>query len=167
MKQRKAFSLIEMIMVMVILGIIAGIGAPLIAETGRGWLLHVQRKEMSESARIAIDRMTREIRRIKDTTSVITASNTAFQFVNIDDENITFDSSGTTLRRTIDGTTNELADNLDSISFTYYDTSGSTITTPDVSPQETDIRRIEISLTFSLGGTQLTVVSQVWPRRFL
>ncbi len=162
----KSFSLIEFIVVIVILGVIAGIGAPLMIETARGWLLNSQRKEMSESARIAIDRMIREIRQISSTTTITTANSSTFRFTDIDSNDITFDASGSTLRRTVGGTTNSLADNVDSLSFVYYDANGATITTPTVAPDETDIRRVEITLTFSLADTQLSVMSQVWPRRF-
>lgn len=167
MKKKKAFTLIELVMVIVILGVIAGFGVAMTLEVTEGWLLQFHRKEMSESARVAIDRMTREIRRINDTTSLIAADDSNLQFIDLDDNNITYNLSSTTLRRTINGTTNDLADNLDldSLSFTYYDASGATIGAPQVSPDPTDVARIDISLTFSLGGSQLSVNSQVSPRR--
>lgn len=165
MKQKCGFTIIEFIVTVLIIGIIAGVGAPLIAEIADGWLLQTRRKEMSESARIAMERMIRETRRIANTTSVITANSGTLQFIDIDNHDITFDVLTNTLRRTADGTAVDLADNIDSLSFIYYNASGATITTPLVSPDTTNIKRIEITVTFSLGGTQLSVQSQAAPRR--
>lgn len=156
MSKRRAFSLIEFVMVIVIIGILVAIGVPLLMEAADAWLLQSQRKEMSESAKIAIDRMVREIRRA---TSITTAQAATLQFTDIDSQNITFTRSGATLQRTLAGTTNNLADNATSLTFAYYDASG------NPTAVLADIRRIQINLSFSLGGTQISLQSQVSPRR--
>lgn len=160
MRKKAGFTLIEFIMVIVILGIMAGVGLPLMAEISQAWLLHKDTREIAESARIAIDRMMRDIRRAVSITSADTAN---LQFTDIDISVITFDISSTTLRRTEAAATNALADNVDSLSFTYYDDSDAQIATPVVTPS--DIKRIEVDLTFSLGDTQFNIRSQVSPRR--
>lgn len=165
MRNEKGFSLIEYMMVVVIMGVIIAIGAPLVFEATDAWLLQSKRKEMSESAKIAMDRMAREIRRIQSRTSVATANSSSFRFTDIDGRDITFDTSSATLRRTENSAVNTLADNVNSFSLIYYDANGATIATPSVSPNKTNIRRIEINLTFSFGGTQLSFQSQVSPRR--
>lgn len=152
--RKRGFTLIELVIVIVILGIIAVVGVALMLQVGDAWVLQSHRKEMSESARIAMDRMIRETR---EAASISTAAGGTLTFNNIGGNTITFDTSGTTLRRTVDGTTNELADNVDSLSFTYYyDNGGSALT---------DITRIEIDLTFSSGNTEFNFKSQVSPRR--
>lgn len=165
MRRKRGFSLIELIMAIMILGIIAGVGAPLIIEVSEAWIFQTQRKELSESARIAMDRMIREIRRILDRASVITANSTTFQFIDIDNRNITFGISGTVLTRSVNGIPYRLASNISSLSFTYYDSAGAVIATPTLNPAQTDIRRIAIDLTFSLGNQQLSFSSSVSPRR--
>lgn len=165
MRNEKGFSLIEYIMVVVIMGVIIAIGGPLVFEAVDAGLLQSKRKEMSESAKIAMDRMVREIRRIHGRTSVTTANGSSFRFTDIDGRDITFDISGTTLRRAENSSVNTLADNVNSFSLIYYDANGAVIATPSVNPSQTNIRRIEINLTFSFGGTQLSFQSQVSPRR--
>lgn len=165
MRKKHAFSLIELVVVMIILGILVAIGAPLVFKVADAWVFQKQRKEMSESAKIGMDRMIREIRRIKDSMSVLTANSSTFQFIDIDDQNITLDLSGSSLRRTLAGSANILADNVSALSFIYYDENGIVIATPLVSPNATDIKRIQISLTFSLAGQGLSFQSQVVPRR--
>jgi len=164
-KNKAGFSLIEFIMVMVILGVIMAIGVPLVMQATEAWVFQSQRKEMSESAKVAIGRMVREIRLVRNKTSVATASSATFRFTDTDNRDITFGSSGASLQRTEDGSVNTLADNLSSLSFVYYDSGGATIATPLVSPDSTNIRRVEINLVFSLGGTILSFQSQVSPRR--
>ena len=165
MKKRVAFTLIELIMAIVLLSIIMAIGVPLLTATTEGWVIATQRNEMLESAKIAIVRMTREMRQIKNLTSVLTASQGAFEFMNALDETISFSSSSNNLIRTLNSTENVLARNINSLSFTYYGSNGTEIITPVVNPSETDIRRIEINIVFSLGGTQLAIQSSVSPRR--
>jgi prepilin-type N-terminal cleavage/methylation domain-containing protein len=161
--EKKGFTLIEFMMVVVILGVIIGIGAPLLVEVTEGWLLGSQRKELSFSAKLAMDVMTREIRRIRNRTSILTAAGSNLRFIDIDDHDITFDVSSQTLRRNLDGVVNGLADNLSSLSFTYYNSAGATLPVPVASPS--DIRRIEITTAFSTGATQLSFKSGVSPRR--
>ena len=57
-----------------------------------------------------------------------------------------------------------LASDVQSLSFTYYDDNGSIIATPLVNPNETDIRRIDISFEFQSSGQTLYYKSQVRPR---
>ncbi len=167
---KKSVTFIELIMAIVLLAIIAGIGVPLLLAANEAWVLAIQRNEMSEVARVALDRIIREIRMTNNTTSVLTANGTTFSFIaqDIDGDSstdtITFGRSGTTLRRNLGGTVNDLAEDVSALAFTYYDSSGSVIATPAVSPSATDIRRVKVSLTFSLGATQLNIESQVSPR---
>lgn len=165
MYNKKGFSLIEYIMVVVIMGVLIAIGAPLVFEAADAWLVQSKRKDMSESAKIAMDRITREIRRIQSKTSVTSASSSSFRFTDIDGRDITFDTSSSTLRRAENSAVNTLADNVNSFSLTYYDANGAAIAVPSVSPGQTNIKRIEINLIFSYGGTQLNFQSQVSPRR--
>jgi len=162
---KKSFTLIELIMVMVLLAIIIAIGVPLLTASTEGWIIATQRDEMLESAKIAIVRMLREMRQIKDSTSILIASQGVFEFINTSDQTLKFSLSSNDLERTLNSTANTLAQNVSSLTFTYYDSAGSTIATPVVSPSETDIKRIQVDIVFSYGLTQLPIRSQVLPRR--
>ena len=120
---------------------------------------------MSESAKISLDRIIRELRQINNTTSVIAANSTNFQFIEIGGANVSFRLSGTTIQRIENSTANNLTENTNSLVFVYYYSNGTAITTPAVSPLATNIDRIDVNFTLSLGGAQLPFKSSVWPRR--
>jgi len=161
----RSFTLIELVMVIVIMAIIASAAIPLLISTTESWIIASRRNEMSESARISLDRIIREIRELRNDTSVIFANNSSFRFLNLANANISFSLSGNTLQRTINGTVNNLADNVNSLNFSYYNVTDSVISAPIVSPLATDIKRVQVDLVFSLGSTQLAVRAAVSPRR--
>lgn len=169
MKKKKTagfgFTLIEFIISVAILGIIFAISARLLLEIADGWRLAGSRNEISETAKVAMGRMTREIRMVKDRTSVLTASGSVFQFIDANSNNIQFNVSSGRLLRTENGAANALADNVSSLSFTYYNSLDAAIPAPAVSPSSTDIRRIVVDITFSAGGAQLSFESGISLRR--
>ena len=161
--KNKGFTLIELIIVIVILGIIVAIGAPLLLSVSDSLAFLVARTAIDQAADIALSRMTREMRRLKDDSSVNTATSSQFSFDDVNSNTISYSLSSTDLMRNSD----ILASDVQNLSFTYYDDSGSTISTPVVSPQETDIRSIEISCEFQSSGETLYYKSQVRPRNLM
>jgi prepilin-type N-terminal cleavage/methylation domain-containing protein len=164
MKGRKGFSLIEFIIVITVLAVITSLAISLLVAIADAWVLHRQRRQMTEAGQIAIDRMAREIRRVRDRNSFTTAAASSLRFTDIDSTDITFDLSGTTLRRTLGGVTiNPLADNVSALTFTYYDSAGATLSAPVATPS--NIRRIQVDITFTYSGSNFYLRSQVAPRR--
>lgn len=163
MRKNSAFSLIELVMVIVLVSIIFAVTAPLMLAIGSGWQLAQVRNELSASAMVAMDRMIREIRQVSNTTSVITASSSSFSFVEINGNTVTYNVSGGHLMRTVGATASQLADYVSALSFTYYNAAGTVIAVPLVSPSVTNITRIVIDLAF-LSGTSLSLESGVSPR---
>ena len=106
LKLKASFTLIELVTVIAILGILAGIGAPLAITLVESFDYSLYRKDLSEKSNFALRRISREIRRIKDDTSVHTATQTTFRFVVDDsgDHTIQFSLNGTNLERIYDGT---------------------------------------------------------------
>jgi hypothetical protein len=119
---------------------------------------------MLESGRIAMDRMERETRDIKNRTYVYNATSSFFRFMDRENRIIGFDRSGTVLRRSVNGTVNNLSDYVSGLSFTYYNDSGAVIASPTVNPQNTTIRSVEINLNLT-SGTSLSFRSRVSPRK--
>ncbi len=158
--KEKGFTLIELVIAIVILGIIAGIGTPLLLGISDSLAFLVSRTAIDQAGDIALSRMTREMRRLKDDSSVNTATSSQFSFDDVNSNTISYSLSGTDLMRNSD----ILASDVQDLSFTYYDDSGSTISTPVVSPNKTDIRRIDISLEFTSSGQIFYYKSQVRPR---
>ncbi len=158
--KNKGFTLIELVIVIVILGIIASIATPLLLVISDSLSFLVSRAGMDQAADVALSMMTREVRRLKDDSSVNAAASSQFSFDDVNSNAISYSLSGTDLMRNSD----ILASDVQDLSFTYYGDSGGTISTPVVSPNETDIRRIDISLEFMSSGQTFYYKSQVRPR---
>ncbi|MBM3244269.1 MAG: type II secretion system protein [Candidatus Omnitrophica bacterium] len=152
MTGKKSFTLIELVMVMVIVGIIAGIGVPVILTTADAWSLasFFQDNAVSQAI-VAQSRMSREIRRLLNDASVAGASSTQYSFTDLGSNVITYNRSGNTLMRNSDG----LAANVTALSFIYYDDDNNTITTPVVSPDDTDIRIVQGNFSILAGSNTL------------
>jgi hypothetical protein len=105
--------------------------------------------------------MTQEIRRLRDDQSIDTATSSQFRFFDADDRDIDYSLSGSDLMRNSD----ILASNVDSITFTYYDSSGAVLSPPTYGiGTATDIRRVEIFFTLQDGIYEFDYQSQVRPR---
>ena len=72
------FSLVEMLIVICILGVIAAVVTPLVIATMDSWLFNKTERDLVFSARLSINRMTREIRQIKDASYITTFTETEF-----------------------------------------------------------------------------------------
>lgn len=166
MRYSKGFTLIELIIVITIIGIIAGAVGFILLGSIDAWTFKFNRNDLLWDARLSMNRMSREIREIRDLTSVTTATSSQFRFINVDDVDITYSLSSTDLNRTEDGTSNVLAENVSGLTFTYYDSSGATISSPNVSPSETDIRRVRINLTLTKNSENFYLQADSRPRNF-
>jgi len=161
MMNRRAFTLVELMVVIVVIGTIAGIGVPLLLEAVDAWSFNSKFQDNAVScAVVAMNRMSREIRRLKNDASVTTANSAAFAFTDINNNAISYTKSGTTLMRNTDG----LAENISSLTFTYYNDSGATIAVPVVSPNNTNIRRINVDYSILAGTNTLNFSFQVRPQ---
>ena len=164
--KKRGFTLIELVVVITIIGIIAGVVGFILFGAVDAWTFRLKRAGLLSDGRLAINRIVREVREVKDLTSVIAASSSQFRFIDTDDTDITYSLNGSDLERTEDGTANTLAENVSSLSFTYYDFNGSTISTPAVSSSATDIRRVLIDLTLTKDGEDVYLESESVPRNF-
>lgn len=155
-----AFTLIELIMVIVIVGVLTAASSMYIKETMDLWRFLSFRNEVVSQVRLALIRMQREIRLVKDDLSVLTATASRFRFIDLHDNTIDYQLSGSNLMRNSD----ILAANVTSLTFTYYNNTNTLISTPLVSPNLTDIYRIGITLVIWSGNQTKTLFSQVYPR---
>jgi prepilin-type N-terminal cleavage/methylation domain-containing protein len=161
----RGFTLIEVIMTLVLLSFMVWIGIAAMLSGIDTWSFFTQRKDVLSDGRMALDRMLREIRMIKEPTSVAVANSTTFGFTDIDDNTITYYIDSGTINRTENGITNGLLSNVSSLSFVYYDASDAVVAAPLVAPSATDIRRVRIAITLSKGASgALNLQSDVSPR---
>ncbi len=157
----KGYTLVELVTVMVITGIVAAIGAPLLMKTADAWSYGSRFQTNAVlSAMVAQSRMSREMRGLKNDASVTTANSSQFSFTDVNDNTITFNLSGDTLMRNSDG----LLDDVTGLSFTYYDDSGAVIASPAVSPAYTDIRLVKVEYSISAAGNTLNFGFTVKPQ---
>jgi prepilin-type N-terminal cleavage/methylation domain-containing protein len=156
----KGLTIIELIMVITIVGILTAVSSLYIKETIDLWLFLSFRSEAVAQGRAALLRMEREIRQIKNDVSVYTAEPTRFRFDDINNLNIDYQLSGSNLTRNAD----ILASGVSALAFTYYDNNNQVIANPDVSPNPTNIKRININVTAQSGAQSKTLNTQVYPR---
>lgn len=161
--REKSFTLIELIIVITILGIIAGVGLPLTLQLIDSFSYSLYRRDLSESADAALRRMSREIRRLRDDSSVNIASATTYAFV-VNEGTIQFQLNGNDLERSFDGNTDALISDVSFFSFKYLDDEGSVIAAPLVSPDKTDIKFIEINMTLFSGDNTIYYIDRIRPR---
>jgi len=167
-RRQKGFTIIELIVTILIIGIIAGLGIPLLVELLDSLQYVVYRKGLSESSEVVLRKMTREIRRLKDDTSVYTANSTTFRF-KVNDENnplvqhtIEYRLSGNDLEREYDGTTDTIAADVSSFGFTYLEDDATTsISSPQVSPNATDIKFVRVDMTLESDNNTIDYTTKI------
>ena len=159
---KKGFTLVEFAIVIVLTGIIAGILSVLIREVASTYTFIKVRGVALADNRLAMDRMTREIRQIKSAFNLYTADPSDIRFYKMGDEYVEFYLLDNNLRRK-DGSDDILANDVTNLEFQYYKIDN-TPATPIVAPDETDIWRIVIKLTIKKGDQTVKFSSQVHPR---
>ena len=147
-------------MVIAIVGIVAGLSSVYINEVIDTYRLVSFRTESVAEMRSALDRMSREIRQVRNSTSVLTAAANSFRFNCADNTTINYNLSGTNLLRN----NNILASGIGRLNFTYYNNTGVTVAVPDVYPDVTDIVRIRIELEARSAAQNKSLSVQVFPR---
>lgn len=160
MKKNKGFTLVELVIVITIIGISASILGFMLLGTVKAWTFKLNRNDILWDGRLSLDRMTREIRTIKDTASITTAASSQFRFIDAGNKDITYSLSSTNLNRTENAATNLLAENVSSLAFTYYDTAGV------VTGVLANIRRVRINLTLTKNGQNVYLQSDASTKNF-
>jgi len=159
---KKGFTLIEVIMLVIIIGILGAIGVPVMMETVNAWSFSSKFQDNAVSQGIvAMSRISREIRSLKNDASVTTANATQFTFNDTGSNSISYTQSSTSLNRNIDSQADIQAT---SLAFTYYADNGSTIATPVVSPNDTNIRSLLVNFDVLAGSNILAFQSEIRPQ---
>ncbi|MFA6383833.1 MAG: type II secretion system protein [Candidatus Omnitrophota bacterium] len=157
---RRGVTLIELVVVIAVVGILAAMSSGYINQVVGTWQTVSFRMDTVAQMRSALDRMSREIRQVKNATSVYAADSSVFRFVGVDDATITYNISGTNVLRS----NAVLATGAARLNFAYYDAEGEALAHPDVFPDATDIRRIAVTLEMRSAAQNKTMTVQVFPR---
>lgn len=141
------FTLVELIMVIVLLGILAAVGSNMLSD-GFKTTGMVNASNASEAeARNAMDRLTREIRQVKYSAgySISTASSSVLQFVNGGNSSVRIALVGTDLKLDYGNVSaNTLVSGVSSFTLTYYDANDNVLT--DLTTIQTSCAYVQMAL---------------------
>lgn len=150
--KKTGFTLTELIIVIILVGIIAGVVTPFIANSFSYWVITRAERDAIFGSRLALNRMVREIRQIKNVSSIGNYTATQFSYTDINNNSMDFRQSGASLYRNTD----ELSDKLQDpggLEFTYLDQNGT------VTATQGNIRMVRIQLILESGEAKVTIRS--------
>lgn len=153
------FTLIELVLTLLILGIISAVVAQFAFQGIRSYSTEQDRGDAHSQARLAVERMAREVRAIRSATAVDIPIMTAtdLQFTDNLGQSVRFTWAANVLTR--NGQT--LAVNVAPFALTYFQSDGTT-----VAAVPADLWFVRVALTFTQGGASLPMRVQVHPRGF-
>jgi prepilin-type N-terminal cleavage/methylation domain-containing protein len=162
------FTLFEIIIVIVIIGIISTIAAMIIMQGVRAYSDEQSRSDVHYQTRLAMERMAREIRMARQQSEIGTAvlgtiagnPTNSFIFTDITGATITYSLTGTTLNRTVGGIPSLLAYDVTPLEFRHYNNVNA-LTTSAAS-----VWYIDITMTSTQGVESLQMRTRVHPRNF-
>lgn len=159
-RSERGFTLVEVVLVVVLLSLFGALfGLGFVAST-RATLAVDTRKEALQNARVALDRMAREVRMIRSataadiTTTIPTASD--LQFTDTYGNAIQFQLTGGNILRNAD----ILAGNVTALTFSYLKNDGT------AAASEAEIWRIVMDLTVTVGTESVQLRTEVHPANF-
>jgi len=152
--KQSGFTLIEVIMVMVILGVIAAMSSKMIAAGFNAALTSQNLNNANWQGRLAIERMVRDIRVVRSANDIVTRTASDFMFTDISGNSIEYKLSGGNLLRN----TQILADGVNSLTFSYVDKNGNAVA------GNTDVHYVGITLKITQDNANYSLTSSVYLR---
>jgi len=146
------FTLFETVMVIVLVGIIATLAAPLMLNSARSTSIQYDLSTVFGQGQNAANIMTTSLRNLK---TILNARANAIRFEDIDGNTITYNVNNNQILRQ---SGNVLATNTSSLSFAYLDSSANPTQTL------TDVRYITFSFTMTSNGQNHTYTDTVFLR---
>ena len=152
--KQRGFSLIEVILVIVILGIIVGVGAQFMGTSFQLYFSSRDNLNVDAQARAALERMTRELRAIRPATSLTMTPATQITFT---------DEAGTVVQYILSGgnllrNTQVLAGGVTGLGFEYLNSTGAVTATP------AQVFYISVQFTVTQGGKSSIYRATISPR---
>jgi len=156
-RQAGGFTLIEMIMVIVITGLIASLAGIMLHHGVRAYVLSGELTEIDWQGRLALERLLRDLRRLRSATPADLTMSPAdrITFVDRDNQTISYALSGATLTRN----GQPLADGVGALNFDYLRNDGKT-----TAAAAGEVFYISVSFTISQGDSSRNLRGTVFPR---
>jgi prepilin-type N-terminal cleavage/methylation domain-containing protein len=161
MQKQQGFSFIELVMVIVIIGIIAGMSTLLLSQGFNAFFSSETLLDANWQGQLAMQRMARDIQLIRSPADISTATASQLSFTDINSNSISYTLSGSNLTLTVNAVTQILATGLSSLTFTYYDKNG---VTPPANTAAT--RYIKITCVVTQNSVNYTLITAAYPRNF-
>lgn len=159
MQKQYGFSLIELVIVMVMLGIIAAMSSLLLSQGFNAFFSSANILDANWQGQLAIQRMARDIQLIRSPADISTATASQLTFTDMNNNSISYTLSSSNLNLTKGINTQTLAVGINSLTFTYYDQNGAT---PPATTAAT--RYIKIALVITQNNTNYTLTTAIYPR---
>ena len=165
MKNSSGFTLIEMVIVIVLVGILGTIAAMIIMQGVRAYSVEKSRSNAHYQAKIAVERMAREIRLIRSTADIPVMNGTLLRFTDMNGTQMGFRLNGGNIERTEDNAVSwqTLATNITGTGgniFTYRDNNRAVTAAP------ASLWLVEIQFTATQGMESIDMHTAVHPRNF-
>lgn len=166
----RGFTLIELIAVIILTGILFSFGSVLLGNVFSGYALKRDTTDADWQAKVALERMARELRAVRMATAadLDIASATQIRFVDTDGNGVCFYRSGNRVMRSADGPATAcgatspqvLADNVTALTFTYWDNAGA------ATAAVANVYYITMDMTVAEGSYSGSFRTNVRPRNF-
>ena len=153
-------TLLELLMVIIILAIIAGMSFQLLFQSINGYFTAINMTDANWQGQIAMQTMARAIKLVRSPNDIVTATNNQFTFVNMNNNTISYELNGNSLMHTKNNNKQILADGISSLMFNYYDKTGTSTTTL------TNIAYIKITINVIQKNANYTITSAIFPTNF-
>ena len=162
-RSEKGFTLMEMIVVMVVVGVLSVTIAPFIKVNIDSYIQVRNGKDALQATRIALNRMVEEIKRIPSPNSLIWGYSSSIRFRMPNGIRITyrFESGTITRERGFFSTHVVLLKGVRAFNLTYFGDDGSAS-----SSAPSDLRRIKIEINVGTDQQNFTLSKEITPRNF-
>lgn len=161
LKNQKGFSLLELVLVIAIIAVIAGILARFLVQGMDIYDFVDERKSLIRESRRAVYFMNRDFRQVKRQ-GVTTASGTQFIYTDYDNNQVSYQFASNKITRN----GNTLSENVAAFQFRYYRADGGYMTLPVIGDSLDFIWNVESEFTIDDGEYTRRFVVRVYPRRF-
>lgn len=151
-------SLVEMMVTIVLIGIIAAVTTRMLLSGAGAFNSVSSRNDTLHSNRISLEMLMKDLRAIKSSNDITTATSSQLVFNNINDEQINYHFTNGILYKN----SNMIMKGLSSFQFTFYDDNGTIINSPVSVPS--DIWDINVSVEATVDGSPFHLESKMHPR---